>query len=69
MLLITLTYVLTVEAKSVSDDIALIWVGTASCWVETVRGTWDKKNKFLESKQEIMAKPTRRAADVRRLSY
>ena len=42
---------------------AVIWVGAASCWVETVRATWDK-NKFLESKQEIVAEPTMCAADI-----
>ena len=64
---ITLTYAFTVVAKSASDDIAIVWVGAASCWRETVRGTWDK-NKLLESKQEIKAEPTMSAADVCRVS-
>jgi hypothetical protein len=52
----TLTYALTLEAKSVSDDMALIWIGTASRWLETIRAAWDK-NKILESNREIMAEP------------
>jgi len=32
----THTNTLTVFAKSVSDDMAVIWVGAASCWLETV---------------------------------
>ena len=40
---VTLTYALTVLTKSVSDDMAVIWVGAASWWRETSRGTWDKK--------------------------
>jgi len=31
------TNTLTVFTKSVSDDMAVIWVGAASCWIETVR--------------------------------
>jgi len=32
------TNTLTVLTKSVSDDMAVIWVGASSCWHETVRG-------------------------------
>jgi len=29
------TYDFTFGAKSIRDDMALIWIGAASCWVET----------------------------------
>ena len=59
---VTLTYALTILTKSVSDDMAVIWIGAASWWRETPE---IKIIFYIRiSIQQIIAGLTRGAAEV-----